>query len=227
MSPVVFFYGATKISADGGISLATAMSCCVFYVIAATSAIEEHGSTSRTIKKLYSTSKLVEFDKKHGGVFKTYVENPDPDIPYSNNKVSSQFHYTHTEKVGFVFALCTILLIAVGGAVFASQSDIDLTCGSIQVACGHVPDDGSKIFIDVDASFSLRQGCAMTNSVSEVVDLCAQAVLNVEASEPESLSWDDFSDEGELDLELDAIAELQSEADAASSEQLSGGNMQR
>mmetsp|Transcript_16813 Transcript_16813/g.33551 ORF Transcript_16813/g.33551 Transcript_16813/m.33551 type:complete len:909 (+) Transcript_16813:167-2893(+) len=227
MSPVVFFYGATKISAAGDISLATAMSCCVFYVIAACAAIEEHGSTARTIKKLYSTSKLIEFDKRHGGVFKTFADDPNPDIPYSNNKIASQFHYTHTEKVGFAFTLVTILCIALGGAVFASQSNVDMSCGSVQVACGHVPDDGSKVYIDVDASFSLRQGCTMTKSVSEVVDMCAQAILDVESSEPESLSWDDLSDEGELDLELDAIGELQSEADASSSEQLSGVNVQR
>ena len=63
-------------------TLSTAMSSCVFFLIASNCAIGEHGSTTRTIKKLYNTSKLLEFDKKHGGVFDLYRDEPNPDIPY-------------------------------------------------------------------------------------------------------------------------------------------------
>ena len=180
---------------------------------------------------MYSTSKLVAFDKKYGGVFKTYIDNPDPEIPTgdSASKVSTQFTYSYTEKIGFVFTFFTILCIVVGGTIFTTQAGIDLSCGSVEVTCGHVPDDGANVYIDVDANFSFRQGCTMSKSISEVVDLCAEAVLNMEIVEqPESLTYDEAeADIEELDLELEAIQGLQSEADVTSTEQLLGGSQQR
>mmetsp|Transcript_16812 Transcript_16812/g.33548 ORF Transcript_16812/g.33548 Transcript_16812/m.33548 type:complete len:919 (+) Transcript_16812:167-2923(+) len=226
MSPVIFFYSAIQLASEGDLTLSTAMSGCVFFIIASNCAITEHGTTTRTIKRLFHTSKLLDFDKKHGGVFKIFVDSPNPDIPYSRHKVSTQFTYTHTEKAAFIFTLCSIVLIVLGTAVFVTSADVDFSCTPVEVACGHVPDSGSKVYIDVDASLSFRQGCTISKSVSEVVKLCSEAVLDMETvEEPESLTFND-ADEEEFELELDAIQDLQTAADASSAEQLVGGNEQ-
>lgn len=59
MSPVIFFFAATKISMNGSITLAGAMSSCIFYIIAANCALLEHGSTTRTIKKVRTEYRVV------------------------------------------------------------------------------------------------------------------------------------------------------------------------
>ena len=82
MSPVIFFYSATELSTTGDSTFAGAMSASIFFLLASNCAISEHDTTTRTIKKLYATSKVLDFDKKHGGVFKIFVGNSDPKIPY-------------------------------------------------------------------------------------------------------------------------------------------------
>ncbi|GMH94244.1 hypothetical protein TL16_g12851 [Triparma laevis f. inornata] len=213
MGPVFFIFAASSLAADGKVGMSSAMSSCVFFLMAAMSALNEHGSVQRVIKKLHATSKLLAFDKKHNGVFVDYfTSNPNPEIPYSSQKTSTQFTYTHTEKAGFLFTLLSIAGILVGGIAFVYTSDVTFSCSNVEVACGHVPDDGSNVMIEVESTFSATQGCTLSQSISDIVKQCADA--------------DDSDVNADVEAEEDAIEEMQSNADASASQQILGGNQQ-
>ncbi|GMH72122.1 hypothetical protein TrST_g756 [Triparma strigata] len=233
MGPVFFIFAASSLASDGSVGLSSAMSSCVFFLVAAMSALHEHGSVQRVIKKLHATSKLLAFDKKHGGVFVDYfAENPNPEIPYSATKNSSQFSYTHTEKAGFIFTLVTIAVIIIGGIAFVSSADVTFSCSNVEVACGHVPEDGSTVMIEVESTFSFTQGCTLSESIPDIVKACADAVLDTETGTlSEVVDWDLLAEDdntvlADVEAEEDAIQEMQSNADASASQQILGGNQQ-
>jgi len=103
ISPVLFFYLATSTAAmspkSGGIALSAALSCVIFYSLAVSAQIQQHGQTAKVIKNLFHAERLVEFDAANGGVFNYFDENPNAELPGTTSKQASKYTTTQAEKV--------------------------------------------------------------------------------------------------------------------------------
>ncbi len=215
-APVIFFFIATSMSAKSELSLSAAMSCLIFYLLAVSCHIQQHGTTAHVIRNLYHADRLLKMDQDAGGIFKYFSENPSASIPYSAKKSSSNTTATHIEKAGFVFTVVAIIFISVASTMLLS--DVELSCVPVEVTCSQVPADGSNVAMSVDATFSFKQGCVVTKSISSILEECLDAITLEENSDGEEIEFDSLETDAfaaDVLAELDAVEDFQSAADAS------------